>query len=86
MRSRCCLSLCIRLYLSVSVHLSVYPLNFWATEAYEITFLSSYVYLALTFVRRLMRSPCCAPPLFFVFYAVRVVLKESRRSVLPRTC
>jgi hypothetical protein len=37
-----------------------------------------------------MRSPCCmymyAPsPKFFVFYAVRVLSKESRRLVILRT-
>jgi hypothetical protein len=39
-------------------------------EAYEIILLS-----------------LCSPPpqFFFVFYAVRVVLNESRRLVLPRT-
>jgi hypothetical protein len=37
--------------------------------------------------RRLMRSPCCLciPSIFFAFYAVRVVSKENRRLVLPRT-
>jgi hypothetical protein len=37
-----------------------------------------------------MRSPYClcvsvSPLIFLVFYAVRVVLKERRRFVLPRT-
>jgi hypothetical protein len=39
--------------------------------------------------RRLMRSSCCLPvsPLIFLdLYAVRVISKESRQLVLPRTC
>jgi hypothetical protein len=40
--------------------------------------------------RRLMISPCClcvcvSPSNFFVFCVVRVVSKESRRLVLPRS-
>jgi hypothetical protein len=37
-------------------------------------------------VKRLMRSPCCVCiPLFFGFYGVRIVSKERRRLVLPRS-
>jgi hypothetical protein len=39
--------------------------------------------------RRLMRAPCpfCVPPPnIFFFYAVRVISKESRQLVFPRTC
>jgi hypothetical protein len=41
------------------------------------------------FVRRLTRSPCsmcvCVSLYFFLFYVVRVVSKESRRVILPKT-
>jgi hypothetical protein len=48
--------------------------------------LSLCVSPVIFFVGRLMESPfCLCNPLFFVFYAVRVVWKESRRLLLPRT-
>jgi hypothetical protein len=62
--------------------LSVYWKN--KRKLKEIILLSFYP--SLIFVWRLMRSPCCLGiPKFFVFYAVRVVSKERRRSVLHRT-
>jgi hypothetical protein len=62
----------------------------------EITFLSDCLSFCLSlcvsppiFVMRLARSPCSLgmniPPNFFCFYTVRVVSKESRRLILPRT-
>jgi hypothetical protein len=36
-------------------------------------------------VGKLVRSPCVASSNSFVFYAVRVLSKESTRLVLPRT-
>jgi hypothetical protein len=60
-------------------------------EAHEIILLSVCPSVCLCiplliFVRRLVRLPCyLCVRLNFFFYAVRVVPKESRRLVLPRT-
>jgi hypothetical protein len=61
----------------VPVCLSVYPSMSVSLPVYPPEF--------FRFMRRI-KSHCCLSPNFFVFYAVRVVSKENKRPVLPRTC
>jgi hypothetical protein len=61
----------------------VFPVNFWG-----LCDLLAVCVSPIIIARRHMKSTwrLCIPSNFLFFYAVRVLLKESRRLVLPGTC
>jgi hypothetical protein len=84
MRTPCCLCVCLgRLEKSLLVLASTIILGSDSRRTHDHILLSldsgSRATLPVYFFR------LCIPPYFFVFYAVRIVSKEIRRLVFPRT-